>query len=752
MHYRNLLWSLLIVAGMAGCAAPGETAVVTERPAAPTEQPSAEPSAPKAPAMPEATAAASPLDTVQVQRFDAGKMWTFDNPPMQYFSEAYGFQPDQKWFESARLGALRFATYCSASFISPNGLIMTNHHCGRESISEVSAEGEGLLEEGFLALSVGEERKVKDLFVDQLQSITDVTAEVQGAARTVKDDEARAQALADKIKAVEDRMTAAAKGRDSTLQVQVIELYNGGRYSAYTFKRYSDIRLVMAPELQLGFYGGDPDNFTYPRYALDMSFFRAYGPDGKPLQTTNYFKFSPNGAADGEAVFVVGNPGSTSRLNTVSQLAFERDYTLPLELRLMHERADALLAFIEANPEQAEKMDLRNEYFSISNSIKANTGQLEGLRDPYLIARRQAAENRVLSAINATDSLRERYGRVPEQLQELQAAKAAAFRQSGALAGFGSPQIGSRILLRGLYGYIHSILQQRGAPEARVAEVRKEAMKLKDWPKEVEQQVIAQTLAQLERSLGASDATVRRLLGGRTPEQVAADVVAKTALADTTGFGRTLDKNYLNSADATVPLIEAMAPLFFTINQQEENLRAREDRLSEQLALARFAVEGTTAPPDASFSLRLADGVVAGYAYNGTLAPPFTTFYGLYNNYYSHKGERDWALPERWLERKPELELKTPFNFVMTNDIIGGNSGSPVINKNLEVVGLVFDGNIESLPNNYLFREVTARAVAVDSRGIVEALDAIYDADRLVLEIRSGRLAQTEQEAEQALK
>ena len=725
---------------LAGCAGSGETAVVTERPEPATPRPGT--SAPgSAPAEPIAlTSMPAGFDTVAAQRFDAGKMWTFDNPPTAYFTQAYNFTPDEAWFQKARSGALRFASYCSASFVSPNGLILTNHHCGRESVTAVSKPGENLLENGFYAETLEQERKVKDLYVDQLVSITDVTNEVYSSSGKSADAAARAEAVSNAVTRIQERMTSEAKTRDTTYHVQVIELYNGGKYSAYTFKRYNDIRLVMAPEVELGFFGGDPDNFTYPRYALDMSFFRAYDVQGKPLTTPEYFPWSDNGAAEGETVFVIGNPGSTSRLNTISQLEFERDYTLPAELEVLRDRARILMDFIEANPEEAEKYDLRNAYFSISNSIKANQGQLEGLQDPYLIARRAASERALQTAIAGADSLDSQYGKLIDQIKDLQRTKSATLNQSNAFIGFGSDQIGSHILLRALYGYIYSILKQRGAPQERLTSIKKEALKVTDRPSPVEKGFITSRLRSLQNALGVTDPTLRRVLQGRTPEEVADEIVEKTALADSASFAGLLEKGFMSSDDVTVGVIDALAPLYFTVSQQVDDVQAREKSLNASLARARFAVYGTQVPPDASFSLRLADGVVLGYPYNGTIAPPHTTFYGLYDAYYSYQKE-DWDLPARWIERRNRLKLSTPFNLVSTNDITGGNSGSPLVNKNLEIVGLVFDGNIESLPNNYLFRSIVERAVSVDSRGILESLRSVYDADRLVREIESGSLA-----------
>ena len=741
--------ALVLLLFAAGCISTGETAIVTERPVMvvpdSADGASAPTSAPVA-----SSARAMPYDTVQARRFDSGKMWTFDNPPLDYFQEAYNFSPDTTWFNRARLGALRFADFCSASFVSPSGLVMTNHHCGRQSVTDVSQPGENLLDNGFYAEALEEERKVEDLYVDQLIAIENVTDRVYSAAEKARGREDQARARERQVERIQNRMQTAAQARDSSLQVQVIELYNGGQYSAYTFRRYDDVRLVMAPELALGFFGGDADNFTYPRYALDMAFFRVYGDEGEPLQTANYFPWSQEGADEGDVVFVVGSPGSTSRLATISQLAFERDFSLPQQLDILGKRAEILGTYIEANPDSAEAYDLRNRLFSINNSIKNLTGQLEGLQEGYLTARRGAAERQLQERIVATDSLRERYGDVLDEIEELQLAKEAVVDQAGAFTAFGNPDAGSALLTRALYGYVISLMRQRGGGPEQIEEYREEALKIGDVPTEVEEALVAARLRQMQQYLGERDLTVRRLLDGRTPEAFASDLVARSALVDSSGFAELLGKSYLSSKDASVPVIEAIAPIFFTYSQQLGELEEQEGDLEAALARARFAVEGTSFPPDASFSLRIADGVVKGYRYNGTQAPPHTTLFGLYADYYAYGPDSDWALPESWLEAPETLDRSTALNLVSTNDITGGNSGSPLLNQDLEVVGLIFDSNIEALPNEFLYTDDAARAISVDARGMLEALDEVYDADRLVLELTTGERYATEEEADAA--
>ena len=719
---RNKVAALLLL--LAGCTASQEVVQVTQRaPRTDTVQPDAAPmvSAPAAMAVP-----------ASYGRFDGGKMWTFDAPPLDYFEEQYDLRPDSAWLSEAMRGALRFGNSCSASFVSPQGLVMTNHHCARESITKVSEGDEVLLQDGFYAETFEDERKVPELSLEQLIGIEDVTARVHAAGRRVRGDDEQAQIRAARVASIERQLTQSVASEDSTLRVEVVELFSGGRYAAYTLRRFNDVRLVMAPEKQLGYFGGDSDNFTFPRYALDVSFFRVYGRDDRPLPTPDYFRWSADGAEQGEAVFVVGNPGSTSRLSTVARLEHERDYSLPLQIDWLDSRAAVLELFQE--DDQAG-----NAYFSLVNSLKALRGQLDGLQDGSLIARRGAEEARLQGAIATTDSLSEHYSGLFRDLAELQISKRSEIGRAKAFAFFGT-SLGSRVLTRALYAYYYATLKRRGyTSEDEFARIHKEAMGFESLPPEAEVRLIALRLEDVREALGEDDPSFRRITGGLPIDSVAAKVVAETALIDTTGLDSLIMGSYLGSGDASVPVIEVLAPLVFTAQGQSQSFSNRETLLEARLAQLKFALDSNDVAPDASFSLRLADGRVRGYAYNDTRAPAFTTFFGLYDHYYAYKGlSLEWDLPERWRSPPPSMDLSVPLNLVSTNDITGGNSGSPLLNRDLEIVGLVFDGNIESLPNVYLFSERTARAVSVDSRGILEALEHIYRAHRIVGEILLG--------------
>ncbi len=687
------------------------------------------------------------LDTVQAGRFDNGKMWTFEYPPLDYFREAYGFAPDEAWFEHARLGALRLSN-CSASFVSPNGLVLTNHHCGRESVTQVSAEGENLLDNGFYAPSLAEERPVEGFYADQVIEIIDVSEEVDAALEGVIGDQARSAAREQVSGQLTERIAEEHGGEAAGIQVEVISLWNGAKTSAYVFKRYDNIRLVMAPELQMGFFGGDPDNFTYPRYALDISFFRVYDDNDQPLRPEFYFNWSEDGVEEGDAVFMIGNPGSTSRLQTVSELEFRGEIGDPAILALYGSRADALQAFYDADSVTGEALDLRNEISSLRNSEKAYGGIVQGLQDPVMIARKRDAERQFRAAVAADPALQQQYGDLFERMTGIQEQKGNLSDAYGAFLALGSPAFTSSILLRGIWAFQYVQGRAGGAPAAALAGVEQQMRGVGDQPAGMQERLLAARLSDMQRYLGDDDQAVRQILRGRSPEQAAAAIVTQSMLADSAGAVQAMANGSLTLTDPAVAMVAAFLQRFGMYQNQFSTLNQQEQEVAFSLGRARFDVDGTSIPPDATFSLRIADGVVSGYEYNGTRAPVYTTFYGLYDRYYSHGAGSLWDLPERWANAPATFDRSTPMNFVSTADIIGGNSGSPVLNTDLEIVGVVFDGNIESLPGDFIYVPDVNRAVTVDSRGILEALDEIYDADRIVLELTTGTMAATEQEAD----
>ena len=683
------------------------------------------------------------LDTVRAGRFDQGKMWTFEFPPMEYLREAYGLVPDSAWFRRARLGALRIPS-CSASFVSSHGLVMTNHHCGRTFVSQVSEEGENLLDNGFYARSLEEEREVEDFDADQLVEIVDITPEVE--ERTIglvggNLVEAREEVMEE----IGNRLQEERGGEEEGWIVEPISLYNGAKASAYVFRRYSNAKLVMAPELQIGFFGGDPDNFTYPRYNLDFSFFRIYDDDGTPLPTENYFRFASDGVEEGDVVFIIGNPGSTSRLQTVAELEFRRDVGDALVLQFFKNRMEVLSSYIDAFPTIAEEFDLRNSLFSLENQRKAMEGQIAGMRDPVILARRRAAQEEVLEGLRHDPLLIEEYGDVFDEMKELQDEKRELEKGFGAFLALTAPDFASPTLQRAFVSFQLLGAQRAGAPPATLSGLMDQLREVPDKPAELDEGLIEARILEFIEHYG-EDSWVQDILDGRTPEGAAAVVYETSVLSDSAQAVDAASRGTLRPEDPAIEFVLTYWPAFIDFNQGIVATNGREQALAARIGRARFEVFGTTQPPDATFSLRIADGVVDGYTYNGTEAPVYTTFYGLYDRHhsfmaqYGDPADSPWALPDRWVNAASGLDLSTPVNFVSTADIIGGNSGSPVLNESLEVVGLVFDGNIESLPGDYIYLPELNRSVSVDVRGILEALEQVYDMDRIATELTTGEL------------
>jgi len=689
-----------------------------------------------------ATAAAQAVnpDTVRAGRFDAGRMWTFEYAPARYFSETYGFAADSAWFARARLAALRIPG-CSASFVSPNGLIATNHHCARGGVAAVSRPGENLLDNGFYAATLDEERRVPGFYADQLVAIEDVSDSVLAALDRARTDDERAQARRAAFAAAADRVLARHRSPGDSLFVQMVSLYNGGRYSAYVFRRYTDVRVVVAPELQLGFFGGDPDNFTYPRYDLDFTILRIYGADGRPLHTDNYFRFG-QGVRPGDPVFVIGNPGPTSRMLTMSQLEFLRDVSEPASVAFLRTRLDAMRGWYEANHEEGERLGMRNRMFGVSNSFKASAGGLDALNDPVVMARKRDAERQLRDSIQTRPALRERYGRLFDQIAALQRDKRRIAPGFVAFANVAS-SAGSVLLRR---AYLAGRL--RLAPADSLPLFRSRLLALRDQPRDLERRLLALQLGDFARALGPADEVTRLALGGRSAEEAAQALLEGSVLGDEARITQALQGGALPPDDPGVRLGVAFTPRTLAFFRERDRLAMAEGELVSQLGRARFEIYGTGVPPDATFSPRITDGVVQGYAYNGTLAPPFTTFAGMYDRWFSFGPGSEWELPARWRTPPPGLDLSTPLDFCSTADTYGGNSGSPAVTKDLALVGLNFDRNIDALGRDFIYLPDQGRNVMVDVRAIQAALDKVYGAHRVLQELRTGQLVRSEQEAD----
>ena len=684
-------------------------------------------------------------DETRMGRFDFGKMWTFEYAPMEYFSSTYGFEADQAWFDQARLSVLRIPG-CSASFVSPNGLVVTNHHCVRSRVSAVSQEGEGLLDNGFFATDLADERPIPGYFADQLISVNDVSDEILSALDAAGED-GRSEAQEAVSAAITERLLAAHPMGTDSVWVQIVPLYNGGRYSAYVFRRFTDIRLVAAAELNMGFFGGDPDNFTYPRYALDFAFLRVYGDDGEPFQPTHYFGWG-EGVSPEDPVFIIGNPGRTNRQQTVAQLEYQRDVQVPSLIQLLASRHQAMKDFRVEDPETAEELDLRNSIFGLSNSLKASLGRIEALGDEMIIARKADADRQLGEGIAADPDLATMYGDLFDQIAEVQKGKLALASEYGAFLAFGSGFLESSLIRRAMAAHAYVEAREAGASEEELAQAASNLTGVAQRPHGLERRLLANRLADFGMYMPDSE-LAHAALDGYPAEEAAAWWLENSRLASEDAAEAIVGGEDL-SDDPAMGLAAMIAPLLAEYQSASQVLARREVSLSSDLGRARFAVYGGSIPPDGSSSPRIADGRVRGYSYNGTMAPPMTTFYGVWDRFYGHSGAEDWELPPRWQTPPEGLDLSTPLNFVSTTDSYGGNSGSPAVTPGLEIVGLNFDRNIEGLSRDYIYLPDRGRNVMVDVRAIRAALDVVYDLDRIVAETTTGQLFRTEAEADAA--
>lgn len=680
-------------------------------------------------------------ENVQLTGTELGTMWTFENAPLDYWREKYGFEATPEWLEHVRLSSVRYGRFCSASFVSPNGLVMTNHHCARRCIEGVSTAEEDLVESGFYAANRSEERVCPDLHLDQLVSTEEVTSRVQGAVPAGASATEATDAMAAERERIEEEC------RSSTgLECQVVSLFHGGQYHLYRYRRFAPVKLVFAPDLDAGFYGGDPDNFTYPRYTLDVAFVRAYDSDGEtPASTPNYFKWSPAGARDGDLVFITGNPGSTSRQITVSQALYEQYYRHPFTIHFLETQRDFLVWLGGTSPE-AER-NVRDRLFSIENSIKAYSGQYAGLQDTLLMGRKIKWERELRQRVDADASLRAQYGDLWDRMARVQAEK---IRVAPRLNINNPNFVGSNEVRTAaeLVRWIEAMAQpEESRPEryrgSQAAEVEQMLRSPSQPNLEVSKRLLAIRLELAQRWLQPDDPFLRRAFEpNETPAAAAERLLNSTRVGDAE-FRASLMQGGIEALNSTddplLRLVREMVRTHDRLQPRLAELNAEEAVQNERLAHALFAVYGTQLPPDATFTLRISDGVIAGYPYNGTVAPSKTTFHGVFDRSASFDNKRPWALPELFGRRQGAFDLATPLNFVSTNDITGGNSGSPIIDREARVVGIAFDGNIEQLPNEFLFRtETGGRTVAVHSVGIMEALRQIYRATDLVAEIEEA--------------
>jgi hypothetical protein len=661
-------------------------------------------------------------------------MWLYTTPPSQQLKDKYGFEPSTAWLEHVRKSSIRFNSGGSGSFVSKDGLLISNHHVAADSLQKFGDEKHNYMRDGFIAQTREEEKKCLDLELNVLMEIEDVTARVKAA---VKPEQTPEQSFAAR------RAVMAAIEKESLektgLRSDVVTLYQGGLYHLYRYKKYTDVRLVFAPEQQIAFFGGDPDNFEYPRFNLDICFFRAYE-DNKPAQIQHYLKFSPTGPAADELVFVSGHPGHTSRSLTLDELSNLRDQRLPYTMQVLN-RTEVLLAAYSARSEESARR-ARDLLFGVQNSRKACDGKLAGLLDPQIMAHKQADETLLRQRVAGNPDLKET---LPawETIATAQQAIAKNVRLYNLLErahGFNCTLFSiARTLLRSV--------EEKGKPNGdRLREFRdsgRESLELELFSEEplytdFEQLKLVASLTWLAGNLGYNHPLVQQVLAGKSPSERAAELVLQTKVTDVVVRRKLYAGTSKDIEAAHDPMIE-LARLVDAEARAVRKIIETQDEVKQQaygkIAAARFALEGTGVYPDATFTLRLACGTVKGFEQEGMKIPYQTTLGGLYERADQHKNQPPFDLPPRWIEKKAKLDMKTPMNFVSTADIIGGNSGSPVVNRKGEFIGIIFDGNIQSLVLDFIYTDTQARAVSVNSDIMIEALRKVYDAGWLADEL-----------------
>jgi hypothetical protein len=678
---------------------------------------------------------ALPLLNLSNARADEG-MWTFNSVPRAEIKRKYGFEVTDAWLQKVRLASVRFNNGGSGSFVSPDGLVLTNYHIVEDIVGEISTPEKDYGKEGFLARTRAEEVKAPSLELNVLMGIEDVTDRVSNSVKAGATAAEAADARRAEISAIE-----ADSLKTTGLRSDVVTLYQGGRYNLYRYKKYTDVRLVFAPEFQAAFFGGDPDNFNYPRFNIDMALVRVYEND-KPLKVENYFKWSKAGAKENELVFVTGHPGSTARLNTVAHLEYLRDTGIPLILRWLESRRDVLKKYMEMGDEQTRRA--QNELNSVENSIKVYKGQLAGLREKSILDKKRQSEEAVRKSINADQRRQKEYGDAWDAIaagRKGQPSYERDRRLFEASAAFDTKYFS---IARNLVRMAAESEKPNADRLAEFTDARRESLELGLYSPapiydDFEKLKLTSSLGFMVEVLGADNDLVKRVLNGKTPAARAQELVDGTKLKDVE-YRKQLAAGGSKAIEAST---DPMIVLARSIDKEARDVRKRyeESVISvertgySKIARAMFETEGDKLYPDATFTLRLSYGAVKGYMENGKKIPAFTTLGGLYERSNGFNQKFPYNLPQRWVEKKSAVDLKTPFNFVSTNDITGGNSGSPTINKNMELVGLIFDGNIQSIPGDFYYDESVNRAISVDSRGMIEILRKVFDANELADEL-----------------
>ncbi len=664
-------------------------------------------------------------------RADEG-MWTFDNPPVAQLAADHRFTPTAPWLDHLRLAAVKVGGG-SGSFVSPEGLLLTNAHVARGQQQKLSSAGADYVRDGFLAATRADELPCPDLEVVVLESYEDVTARVLGALTPQMSDQEAQDARRTVIAALEKQSL-----ETTGLRSEVVKLYAGGEYWLYRYHSWTDVRLVFAPESAIAYFGGDDDNFTYPRHDLDMALFRVYQ-DDKPLQSPAWLPLNTAGGRHGDLVFVPGHPGSTDRLYTMAQLAALRDHGYPRREEYLDEALAAMQEYAARGPEQARQVG--GMLMGMNNGRKAGAGEYRGLLDPVVWAKKQRDEDDFRARVAADPDLQARYGQAWTMIEQAEQA-AAARREELAYRSLGRFGLAGTAL-----SLVRCVVETQKPDAERMdgyhdAELSRRMFRLYSpapvYP-ELERFMLERTLRQALEKLGPDDPFVQMCLAGRTPEERAADLIGGTAMADPAARRDLVEGGPAALAASTDPLVVLARELEPVLREQhdweEANVTSLKAAGGEMLGAARFAVYGKTTYPDATGTLRLSYGSVEGYPMNGTRAPAMTTFHGLYDRALGFGLQAPWLPPARFMERQDTLDLAVPLDFVSSCDIIGGNSGSPVVDIEGRLVGLVFDGNIESLVGRFIYDETSNRCVAVHAAAIAQALAKLYDAEALVAEM-----------------
>lgn len=663
-------------------------------------------------------------------------MWVFNNLPRAQLKEKYGFEPTAEWIDHVMKSSVRFNSGGSGSFISSTGLVLTNHHVGADTLHKISTAEHDYFKEGFLAKTHADEPKAPDLELNVLQSIEDVTARVNAAVTTEMTPPQAFMARRAVIATIEK------ESLDKTGQrSDVVTLYQGGQYHLYRYKKYTDIRLVWAPEFEIAFFGGDPDNFEYPRYDLDACIFRAYEND-KPAKIEHFLKWSKGGAGDGELVFVSGHPGKTDRLNTMAALKFNRDVRVPYVLNLLRRLEIMLLQYSQDGEEQTRIG--KDDLFGVQNSRKAYLGQIAGLQDAGIMAKKEAAEKAFRERVESDPKMKAAYGSAWDKIEQAKRVHAELIVDNALLEqgrGFAGTLFSvARTLVR--------LAEENEKPNTQrlpeYSDAGRASLELQLYStapiyEDLELAKLTDSLSYLAEKFGGDHPLVKKVLDGKGPATRAAELINGTKLKDVAERKKLAEgkKAAMEASKDPMILLARLvdADARAVRKKMEEQVVEVERQAYAQIARALFEIEGPSRYPDATFTLRLSFGTVKGYTENGKPIPPWTTMGGTYEHADKHGNKSPWALPRSWHDRRSQIDAKTPFNFVSTCDIIGGNSGSPVINKNAELVGLIFDGNIQSLVGDFIFDETQNRAVSVHSSAILESLKKVYGADALAGEL-----------------